>query len=164
MVLKLPWAQKRIFWAFEKKVWKPLKPFSWKVRLSVKIFLNQNLRIRTFFENGFEATLSSKTNVQSVWKEHFQFLANFWVTKLKPFTGNSRQCYKNFFDKIYFVESILENAFQSWFDQPRQSWLEVLNILNVFECCHLNIQLNYVNSELLKNFVKNLLPLKVIHK
>ena len=83
MVLKLPWAQKRIFWAFEKKVWKPLKPFSWKVRLSVKIFLNQNLGIRTFFENGFEATLSSKTNVLSVWKEHFSVFGKFLSDKVE---------------------------------------------------------------------------------
>ena len=33
----------------------------------------------------------------------FSFFANFWVTKLKPFSGKARQCCKNFFHKVYFV-------------------------------------------------------------
>ena len=140
MVLKLPWAQKRMLWAFEKSIFQffanlwvtKSKPFSGKVRQSVQNYLNQNLVVRSFLENGFEATLSSKANVVSVWKGHFQFFENFWVTKLKPFSGKARQCCKNFFDKVYFVESILESAFQSLFDHSRQSLLEILNISNVF--------------------------------
>ena len=42
-----------IFWVMK------LKPYSAKVRQSVQNFLNQNLGIRNFLENGFEATLSS---------------------------------------------------------------------------------------------------------
>ena len=52
-----------------------LKPFSGKVRQSDQNFLNQNLGVGSFLENGFEATFSSKTNVLSIWKKHFSI---FW--------------------------------------------------------------------------------------
>ena len=130
MVLKLPWAPNRMLRAFEKGIFQifasfwvtKLKPFSGKVRQSVQNYSKQNLVIGSSLENGFEATLSSKTNV---------VFENFRLTKLKPFSGKASQCCKNFFDKVYFVESILESAFQSLFDHSRQSLLEVLNILNV---------------------------------
>ena len=85
MVLKLPWAQKRMFWAFEKSIFQlfasflvaKLKPFSEKGRQIVQIYLNQNFGISTFLENGFGATLSSKTNVVSVWKEHFPVFCKY---------------------------------------------------------------------------------------
>ena len=55
-----------------------LKSFSGEVRESFQNYLNQNLVIGSFLEIGFEATLSSKTNVLSVGKEHFQvFLQDF---------------------------------------------------------------------------------------
>ena len=83
MVLKLPWARKRMFWAFEKTIFQlfanfwvtKLKPLSGKRRESVRHCLNQNFVIGTFLVNGFEATLSSKTNVLSVGKRHFSI---FW--------------------------------------------------------------------------------------
>ena len=83
MVLKLPWAQKRMSWSFEKNIFQyfenvwvtKLKPFSGKVRQSDQNFLNQNLGVGSFLENGFEATFSSKTNVLSIWKKHFSI---FW--------------------------------------------------------------------------------------
>ena len=97
MVLKLPWALKRMFWAFQ---------------------------------NGI-----------------FQFLANFWVTKMKLFSRKARQCCKDFFDKVYFIESILESAFQSLFDHSRQSLLEVLNISNF-----VNVSRIFKTFEIFKNF------------
>ena len=54
-----------------------MKPFPEKVRQSVTIYLNQNLGIGTFSENGFGATLSSKTNSMSILKEHFSFFCKF---------------------------------------------------------------------------------------
>ena len=83
MFLKLPWARKWMFWTFEKSTLQflknfwvaKLKTFSGKVKQSVKIYLNENFVLRTFLENGFGATLSSKTNVVSVWKKH---LSVFW--------------------------------------------------------------------------------------
>ena len=72
-----------MFWAFEKNIFQffanfwvtKLKPFSGKVRQSVQNYLNQNSVVGNSLENGFEATLSSKTNVLSLWKKHF---AIFW--------------------------------------------------------------------------------------
>ena len=196
MVLKLPWSQKRMFWAFEKCIFQffanflvaKLKPFSGKVREIVQNYLNQNSVIGSFLENGFETTSSLKTNVLSVWVEHFSvflkflsgeveslfweievkhsrlfksrsgqrtllrkffwsylelknefckrlkrvffsFLQNFEWRRWNCFLGN--QCCNNFFDKFYFIESILEGTFESLFDHSRQSLLEVLNISNV---------------------------------
>ena len=55
-----------------------------KVRQSIEKYLNHNLLIGSFLENGFEGTLSSKTKVLSVWKDHFspfwKFLI-FWKSK-----------------------------------------------------------------------------------
>ena len=98
MVLKLPWAEKRMLWAFEKSIFQffadfwvaKLKQFSGKVRQSVQNYLNQNFVIGSFLENGFKATLSSKTNVLTFKKGLFQFFANCWVTKVEPFFGKAR--------------------------------------------------------------------------
>ena len=102
MILKLLWAQKRMFWAFEKSIFRcffsnywvtKLKPFSRKVSQSERNCLNQNLAISSILENSFEATLSSKTNVLSVWKRHFsvqfKFLSDevetvFWESETEP--------------------------------------------------------------------------------
>ena len=43
-----------------------MKLFSGKVRQSKVNYLDQNLVVGGFLENGFEATLSSKPNVLSV--------------------------------------------------------------------------------------------------
>ena len=89
---------KTMFWVFENvifqffpKLWvTKLKPFSEKVKQSVQNYLNQNLVIGSFLENGFKATLSSKRSVVSVWKGHFSDFANFWVRKLKLFSEKVR--------------------------------------------------------------------------
>ena len=54
-----------------------LKPLLGKVKQSIQNYLNQNLVIETFLENGFEATLSSKTNVVSVSKGCFLNFCKF---------------------------------------------------------------------------------------
>ena len=59
------------------------------MRQTVQNYLNENLVISNFLENGFEANLSSKTNVLR--KGIFQFFADFRVTKLKTFSGKARQ-------------------------------------------------------------------------
>ena len=72
-----------MFWAFEKNIFQffanfwvmKLKPFSGKVRQGVQNYLNQISVVGSFLEIGFEATLSSKTNVLSVWKNH---ISTFW--------------------------------------------------------------------------------------
>ena len=135
----LLWAQKRMFCMFEKEIFQffenfwltKLKLFSGKPRQSVQNYLNQNLVIGSSLKNGFEATLSSKRMVWAFEKGIVQFFANFWVAKLKLFSGKARKCCENFFHKACFVGSILENAFQSLFDHSRKSLLEFLNILNI---------------------------------
>ena len=90
---------KTMFWVFENvifqffpKLWgTKLKPFSEKVKQSVQNYLNQNLVIGSFLENGFKATLSSKRSVVSVWKGHFSVFLHSWVTKLKLFSEKGRQ-------------------------------------------------------------------------
>ena len=85
MVLKLPCAQKRMFWAFEKGIFQifasfwvtKLKLSSGKMRQSFQNYLNKMLAIGSSLENVFEATLSSKTNVLSVWKKHFLVFCKF---------------------------------------------------------------------------------------
>ena len=57
--------------------WRSWNHFSGKVRQSVQSYLNQSLMIGTFLKNVFEATLSSKTNVLSVWKELFSAFCKF---------------------------------------------------------------------------------------
>ena len=97
MVLKLPWAQKRMLWAFEKSIFQffasfwvtKLKPFSGKVSQSVQNYLNQNLVIGSFLENGFEATLSLKKNVLSIWKKHFSVFYKFFIDKVETIFGES---------------------------------------------------------------------------
>ena len=69
-----------------------LKQFSRKVRQSVQTYLNENLVIWSFLENGFGVILSSKTNALSVGKEHFsvfcKYLSDevetiFWESEVK---------------------------------------------------------------------------------
>ena len=67
----------RIFQFFARFWVTKVKPFPEKVTQSVRIYLNQNLGIGTFSENGFGATLSSKTNAMSILKEHFSFFCKF---------------------------------------------------------------------------------------
>ena len=90
---------------------KNLKPFAGKVTQSVQSYLNENLVIGSFLENGFEATLSSKTKVVSLWKGHFQFFANFWVMKLKLFSGKVMQSVQNDLNQNLVIRSSLEKDF-----------------------------------------------------
>ena len=62
-----------------------MKPFSGKVRQSVENYLNENMDIGSFLENGFEATLSSETNVLSVWKGHFSVFCKFLSVEVEAY-------------------------------------------------------------------------------
>ena len=109
MVLKLPRAQKWMLWAFEKIIFQffaniwvmKLKPFYGKVRQSAQNYLNQNLVIGSFLENGFEATLSSKINVVTVWKEHFSVFCKFLSDEVETiFCGSDTKRSKLFKSKF----------------------------------------------------------------
>ena len=112
MVLKLPWAPKRMFWAFEKGIFQffanfwvtKLKPFSGKVRQS---YLNQNLVKGSFLENGSEAIMSWKTNVLSVWKVHFsvfcEFLSDEVETIFREMEAKSSNLFKSKFGYTHLL-------------------------------------------------------------
>ena len=88
-----------MFWAFGKIIFQffanfwvmKLKPISGKVRQNVQIYLNQDLGIGTFSENGFGATMSSKTNVVSVWKEHSSVFCKFLSDEVETIFRESEE-------------------------------------------------------------------------
>ena len=96
MVLMLRWAQKRMFWVFEKNIFQvfanfwlmKLKQFSGKARQRLQDHLNSKFVIGMFFENGFEATLGLKTNVLSTCKEKFLDFCKFCRRSWNHFSGN----------------------------------------------------------------------------
>ena len=47
------------------------------MRQGIHNISNQNLVIRSFLENGFWGTLSSKANVWNLWKGHFSVFSTF---------------------------------------------------------------------------------------
>ena len=141
MVLKLPSARKRMFWAFKKTIFKflanfcvtKLKPLSGKRRQSFRNYLSQNLVIGSFLENGFEATLSSKANVLSVWKNHIsafcKFLSDkvetaFWEKEGKRSTlFKSKFRNRNLLSKWFWSYIKLENE---WFERLKRAFLSFL--------------------------------------
>ena len=130
MVFEQRWAQKRIFWAFEKSIFqsfpsfwvKKLKPFSSKVRQSVQTYLNQNLLIGSFLENGFGATLSSKTNILGVWKGHFSVFCKFLSYEVETIFRESEAKRLRLFKSKFGHKKLI----RKWF----RSYLELKN-----ECC-----------------------------
>ena len=134
MVSKLPWAQKQMFWTFEKGIFRffgnfcvtKLKPFSGKVKESVQNYLNRNFVEGNFLGNGFEATLSLKTSVLNVWKRHFQFFGNFWVTKLKPFSGKVKESVQNYLNRNLVIRNFLGNGFEATLSSKT-------NVMNVWK-------------------------------
>ena len=90
-----------------------LKPFFGKVRQSVQIYLNQNLVIGSFLENGFEATLRSKMNVLSVWKKHFSVFCEFLNDEVETaFQKSEAEC-SNLFKSNFGNENFLRKWFWS---------------------------------------------------
>ena len=55
---------------------------------------------------------------KSIWEEHFPFFVNFWVTKLKPFSGKVKQSVQN-----YLNQNLVIGSFFKWF----WSYLELKN-------------------------------------
>ena len=127
MVLKLPWAPKRMFWAFEKGIFQffanfwvtKLKPFSGKVRQS---YLNQNLVKGSLLENGSEAIMSWKTNVLSVWKVHFSVFCEFLSGESEAIFWEGEAKHSKLFKSTFGHKNLL----RKWF----WSYLKLKN-----ECC-----------------------------
>ena len=76
------------------------------------IKIHQNLVISRFLENGFEATLRSKTNVLKLKMTFFNFL-QIWVTKLKVLSGKVRQSVEDCRNPNLVIGRFLENGFEA---------------------------------------------------
>ena len=141
MLFEQPWAQKRMFRAFEKAIFQffasfwvtRLKLFSGKVEQSIQDYLDQTFGHSELMRKSFWATWSPKTNVMSVWKKHFSDFCKFLTDKVvtmiwqieakrsKPF--NSNFCHRNLLRKYFcsYLElksecsKLLEKAFFSFF-------------------------------------------------
>ena len=128
MVLKLTWGQKRMFWAFGKTIFqffakfslKKLKPFFEKVRQSIQSYLNQYLGIGSFLENGFEATLCSKTNVVSVWKEHFSVFCKFLSDEVETIFWESEAKRSELFKSKFGHRKLLRKWFWSYLELKKE--------------------------------------------
>ena len=130
MVLKLPWAQKLMFWAFQKSnvqffgnLW--VKPFSGKVRQSILNYLNLILLIWSFLENSFGAILSSKTNVLTVWKEHFSFFCKHLSDEVETILWESEAKHSKLFRSNFRYMGHLTKWFWGNF-QLKNEWSECL--------------------------------------
>ena len=145
MVSKLAWAQKRMFWVFEKSIFQifadfwltKLKPFSGKERQSVRIYSNQNLAMITFLENGLEASLSSKINVLTLWKKYFPVFWKFFSDEVEPVFWESEEKRSKLFKSKYGHEKLLRKWFWSYLELKNE-YSECLkraflNFLQIFE-------------------------------
>ena len=145
MVLELPWAQKRMLWAFEKIIFQyfmsfsltKLKPFLEKVRQSVQSYLNQHLVIGRFLENDFGATLRSKTSVVSVWKAHCSVFWRFLSDKFGTILWEVRENVQDYLNPIFVIGSLLENGFEATLSSKADAlsvWKEHFYVfLKIFE-------------------------------
>ena len=104
--------EKWIFQFFSSLSMAKLKELFGKVWQRVQNYLNQDLVIRSFLDKYFEAILTSKMNV-ALEKNIFQFFANFWVKKIKPFSGKIRQCIQNCFILNLIVGRFLGKCFEA---------------------------------------------------
>ena len=145
MVSKLPWAQKRIFWVFEKSIFQffadfwltKLKPFSGKERQSVKIYSNQNLAMTTFLKKGFEATLSSKMNVLSLWNKHFSVFWKFLSGEVETIFWESQAKRSRLFKSKFGQRKLLRKWFRSYLELKNECSerlkLPFFSFLQIFE-------------------------------
>ena len=145
MVLKLPWAQQWLLWAFEKVIFQffanfwvmKLKLLSGKVRQSVQNYLNQNLVIGSFLENGFEAILSSRTNVLSVWKEHFSVFCKFLSDEVETIFLESEAKRSKLFKSKFGHRKLLRKRFRSYLELKNECCERLkrafFSVLQVFE-------------------------------
>ena len=69
--------------------------------------------IRSFSENGFEATLSSKTNVLRVRKGHFSVFSKFLSDEVQTYSANERHNVQNYSNQNKVIESLLQTTFEA---------------------------------------------------
>ena len=103
--------QKDIFQLFENFWVAKLKPFSGKVRQSAQNYLNRNLVVGSILENGFGATLSSKTNVLSVSKRHFSVFCKFLGDEVETIFRESEAKLSKLFKSKVGIRKLLRKGF-----------------------------------------------------
>ena len=112
-----------VFWKFLRG---EVKTTFWETEATLSKLFKWKFIQESFLEKCFQATLSSKANVVSVWKEHLQFFASFWVSKLKHFSGKVRQSVQKYLNQNLVTESFLEKCFEAILSSK-------MNVLNVWK-------------------------------
>ena len=97
-----------------------LKPFSMKVRQRVQNYLNQNLIIESFLENGFEAPLRSKTNVMSIWKGYISFFRKFLSGEVETIFRESETKRSKLFKSKFRHRNLLTKLPRSFLEFHKQ--------------------------------------------
>ena len=109
--------------------WKPLPG---QVRQSAKNSLNQNLVIKSFWENCFEATLRTKANVLSVWKANFSVFYKFMSNKLETIFRESDAKRSKIFKLKFDHRKVLRKLFWSLLEVKNEC-SERFSFLQIFE-------------------------------
>ena len=68
-------------------------------------------------------------------KSIYQIFVNFWVTKLKPFSGKVRQSVQNYLNQNLVIESFSENRFEAilnWKTNAVSVWKEHFSVFCKF--------------------------------
>ena len=110
-----------MLWAIEKGIFQffahfwvtKLKQFPGKVNQNAQNYLNQNSVIGSFLKNGFEATLSSNTNLLSFWEGHFSVVCKLLSDEVGPLFGKVRKSVQNYLNQNLVIGSFLENGFKA---------------------------------------------------
>ena len=82
----------------------------WVTKLKLFSYI---LGTRTFLENGFQATLSSKANVLNAWKKDFPVICKFLSDEVKPFSGKGRQTEAIYLNQSFVIQTSLEHGFEA---------------------------------------------------
>ena len=93
-----------------------LKPFSQKVRQSVQKCLNRNSALGSILQNDFEATLSSKANVLSVWKGHLSVFCKFLSDKVETVFCENEAKRSKLFKSKFDQRKLLRKWFWSYLE------------------------------------------------
>ena len=118
------WGEERMFWTFEKRIFQffakfwvtKVKLFSEQGRQSEAVYLNQKFVIRTFLGNCFGATFRWKTNVVSVWKEHFSVFCKFLSDEVETIFWESETKHSKLFESVFGYRKFLRKWFGSYLE------------------------------------------------
>ena len=131
------WAfQKTIFEFFESFCRRKLKLFWKKLTQSIKNYLTHSFFMGSFLENGFKVTLRSKTNILSIWKDHFSFLCKFLSDEDETTFRESVQKRSNLFKSKFGHRKLLIKMFWTYLELKNKCSEHlkrpVFNFLQVF--------------------------------